>query len=443
MTDRLHEPQWLRYMVIGIFATIALAPLSMHGCGPEWARWDAAQARHYFRAGETEDALYQLRTAARKSPRDPMVKLTLATSLIEDNQPKEGLRLANEVLEVYPTNGAAMQVKANSQQRMGNFEGGLETYLKYDSTLNVFVRRAESLNNIAYFRGLAKKDLHLAKRDIEDTIANTAACPWDGGQGIDLPYRATVVASLVGRCCDLQETILPVLSQLIDELADATSQRRKSLSKSVYDQAQDDFRGFKRNANDINLQRLKLRKLEKSLAALLTCRALLHQDLGNLRQCQSDREWVVRFGLDADEIAADFPPEKATVLELLTASTYLDTRGFVMSRLPWVKESELESMPRSQQNFNGSYESAIRDLNVAILCSRVWLKSFESREYNLHNSVEFFEDKPTVIKNAKRTIAVLLNHRMELHLRRGDSDLAEIDEKEICEYGFEPGPELF
>jgi len=67
-----------RLLIVSAVASIAMIPLMLYGCGPEWARWDATQANSFFRKGEIDDALYQLRDAIRKSPRDPVLKLTLA-----------------------------------------------------------------------------------------------------------------------------------------------------------------------------------------------------------------------------------------------------------------------------------------------------------------------------------------------------------------------------
>lgn len=440
MSDAIHESKWVKLLAVSFFAAVFTLPLAMYGCGPEWARWDAAQARQFFRDGETEDALYQLRDAVRKSPRDPVVKLTLATSLIEDEQLEEGLALANEVLELYPKNAQAMQVKTNGQQRMGDFAGGLETYLEYDRSLNAFFRAGNSLNEIAYYRALAEQDLHLAKRDIEDTIARSSACAWRGGQGLLLPTRAIVVAALVARFCDAEDLVMPLLSEEITRLQDKTFRRRSELTKLIYDEAQLSFRRIKQTSTAIELRRSELRQLEKSLATLLTCRALIFQDRNQKTASQIDRIEVQKLGFDASAIALSLPDEKLMLLGLYEASVYLDTRGFVTSRLPWVDEEKLGSMSRSQWNFNGSFESSLRDLNVALVAARVWQKSIDCP---LYNSVEFYSEKLETQARANRDIAVMLNHRAMLLRRRGDLEAAAKDETEIRELGFEPGNQLF
>ena len=59
-----------------------LLPLMMYGCGPEWARWDAAQAVIAYDRGDMEQAIFQLTTAVERSPRDPSLKISLAKKLI-------------------------------------------------------------------------------------------------------------------------------------------------------------------------------------------------------------------------------------------------------------------------------------------------------------------------------------------------------------------------
>ena len=115
------EKATTRYAVIGFILSIAMLPMAFYGCGPEWARWDAAQAVHYFNIGEVDDALYQLRDAIRKSPRDPVLKLTLASRLLEIEQPEEALDLADKVVTLYPDAYLAVEIKSRALQSLGEF----------------------------------------------------------------------------------------------------------------------------------------------------------------------------------------------------------------------------------------------------------------------------------------------------------------------------------
>ena len=193
----VRETTITRLLIVSAVASIALVPMIFYGCGPEWARWDATQANSYFLQGETSDALYQLRDAIQKSPRDPVLRLTLAERLIDIKKPEEALELTNEVLEVYPDNANAYRIKSLSQQHQGDFQGALRTQLEYDE-LHATRRSFSNLNQIAYLRALANEDLHLAKRDIETVVATASQfLNWNDSEYLTYPVKATVVACLL------------------------------------------------------------------------------------------------------------------------------------------------------------------------------------------------------------------------------------------------------
>ena len=271
-----------RFLIVAGVASIAMIPMLLYGCGPEWARWDSAQANFHFRRGETDEALYQLRDAIGKSPRDPVLKLNLAQRLIEMDEPEEALDLANEVLDIYPENGSAIAIKCLSQQSQGDFVGALETQLEHDQKLDASQRGVSSYNHIAYFRGLAGKDLHLAKRDIESAVLTASSyMNWTGSGGLSLPVKATVLASLVARCCDREQLALETLTNQIDRLQTQIIDAQHKLTEKVYREAKDSF-PIRQNV-DILFLRKQLRLHETHAAMLLTCRALIYQDLGDYR----------------------------------------------------------------------------------------------------------------------------------------------------------------
>ncbi len=432
------ETATVKLLIISTVASIAMIPMIIYGCVPEWARWDATQANMFFRLGETDDALYQLRDAVRKSPRDPVLKLTLAERLIEANQPKDALDLADEVLAVYPNNANAIKIKSLSQQTQGNFADALETQLEYDKKLHASNRGTLSLNDLAYFRALAGKELHLAKRDIEGVVvAANRRVNWKGSEGLTYPVKATVLASLVSRCCDMQKEALWTISQQIDVLQKKIANAQIELTRDTYEAAQG---SLPIRQNDVTVRRQRLRRYETHAAVLLSCRALIHQDLGDPISCQADRVEVVHLGYDSAELAANFPTDKAALMSLSSAGAFLDTRGYVSGLLPWFKESQHLEPNSNQHNFLSSYSNAILDVNVAILCVEADRKSFNC---SLRNAVEFVEDRTETQKLMKRQEAVLRYHRYVIHERAGNLELAKVDAKKIRELGFEPGIHLF
>ncbi|QEG24989.1 tetratricopeptide repeat protein [Mariniblastus fucicola] len=431
------ENRLTRGIVIVAIASIAMAPMCFYGCGPEWARWDATQANMYFRQGETEDALYQLRDAIGKSPRDPVLKLTLAERLIDIEQPSEALELVDEVLRVYPDNFRAAQLRTLSLQHLGDFTAALETQLNFDKSLGSLRRSAPRRNELAYHRALAKTDLPLAKEDIEVAVESAnRSISWEGDDQLDLGIKATVVAALVARCCDANNEAIVTITDQLDLLREQIRDASEDLTSHVYSLTQTSF-PIRQNSGILRRQK-RLNAFEERAAVLLSCRALLYQDLKESAHCMADRVEVDRLGFDSAKIAADFPDEKTAVLFLDYASAFLDTRGYLCSLLPWQKD--IDPLSSKKSNFVSSYSDALRDLNVAILCSKVNRQSFDS---SLRNSLELHRNKARELKRLTRQSAVLLYHRQTLHQRAGEIEWAKRDKQLILDLGHKPGPGLF
>lgn len=425
MSDK-PENRFLRLFVIAAVASIAIAPLTFYGCGPEWARWDATQANMYFRRGETEDALYQLRDAIRKSPRDPSLKLNLAKRLIEIDQPEEALDLANQVLEVFPDNANAVSIISSAYQHLGDFK----------SALQASRRIIAGGNELAYYRALAKTDLPLAKEDIESVIeSQNRYISWQGDEELSLGVKATAMASMVARCCDLREEAIATISQQVGVLRSQVQESQLELNEHIYGLTQDSF-PVRQDSATLRLQK-NLNRHERRLAVLLSCRALLHQDLGNMSNCSNDRLDVAELGFDSSEILKALPDERLSLAVLGAPTAFLDTQGFIYSLLPWDETLASSDLKK----FFSSYGEAVRDLNIAILCNEVSRKSLDCP---LGNSMELIQqNKAAAMKAATRQSAVLLYHRLQLHQRGGKEELALRDEKRIRELGFEPGPSLY
>ncbi len=426
-----------RILIVILMASFALVPMLIYGCGPEWARWDAAQANQYFRLGETENALHQLRSAIGKSPRDPVIKLSLSQRLVELNKPEQGLKLANEVLEAYPEHRPAMLQKAKCQQHLGEFEAALETWLKYDKTLNAFNRGPGTLNEVAYLRALAGKDLNIARKDIQQAInAVNRSVSWEGDDGVRLKIKAIVLAALISRCCDATSLVSPELDRQIEDIQRQVDVFERALLADIYtniDQTQPSSR--------IEENRRQLREYEKELATLLTVRALLRQDTGDLSGCGLDRGRVVELGFDSAKLAQALPDEKASLSAVGVSGAWLDTRGFICSQLPWLEsETELRQLNMNRLLFNSCYQNARSDLGVALACSQIQLFSLDC---HLSNSMDFQVDRELSKKQVTETIAVIRNHLASLHIRAGEKQKAQAQEIEIRKLGFEPGRQLF
>jgi len=425
----------IRFLVISLVASVALLPMIMYGCSPEWARWDATQAHAFFKQGETDDALYQLRDAIKKSPRDPVLKTTLAQRLIEIDQADEAIKLTDEVLEVYPDNANAMQIKSFAQKSLGDFEASLATELEIDKHLYSYSRNTSSLNRLAYARALAGKDLHLAKEDIEDAIKIwNRLLTWPGDKGLRLRVKATVLGAMAARYCDGQQEAIDALTYQIDFYRELIEESRSKLTSRVYSSTGDSF-PIRQNVGMLN-RRQQLRFYETQSGALLSCRALLYQDSGQSELCRNDRREASQLGFDSERFLANVPDDKIALEQIGNPSAILDTRGFICSLLPW--HEKLEEVSKEQQLFLSCYDNAIRDLNVAVFCSEINLKSIDSPLK--HTLVPFDADQER--KELAHQSAVLLFHRQKLQERRGRHDLAKQDAEKIRSLGFESSESL-
>ena len=439
MNDRIEHPM-LTWLTVSILAATALVPLVVFGIGPEMARWDAAQAETFFRRGETEDALYQLRSAAQRSPRDPVVRLLLANRLIENGDPKEGIALANEVLERYPGHHRALETLARGDQKLGDFAGALKAMERFAQSGNSSSMDAGMLNNLSYFQALAESDLPLASANMDRAIGALTAQEWSLNVE-SLPVRSLVASVIIARHCNGQDDVRELLDQEIERRdAEVYSLRSKAV-ETVYRNSREEFPFYEPPENHVRVTRKLLRTQEESLAVLLTCRALLHQDAGRESLCDSDRLQVKELHFDASEIAGRLPGELECLQLLEAASQFLDTRGFVRGRLPWTDSFEdWVRLPTTKRHQFSHASLARRDLDYAILATRIFLKSLDSR---LHNTMDDPVDLDELRKSYVKTLAIELNHRAMLNRRSGNAPAASSDEQEIRALGFTPGEQLY
>ena len=302
--------------------------------------------------------------------------------------------------------------------------------MAFDKKLDANQRGAGSLNQLAYFRALANKDLHLANQDIETAVrATTRNLGWKDDSGLTLPVKATVLATLVARCCNANEEAIKVLTPQIGAIQSQIKQSKDRLTESVYRDSQQSI-PVKESSRTSGFRKT-LRAYENQAAHLLSCRAIVFRDLGDRVGSLTDRFEVQQLGFDPSQILENLPADQTAVIFLQRVSAYLDTRGFIRGMLPWDDDSKGEV-----SNFVSDFESAINDINVAIFCSSVDLKSFD---FSIRNSVEIIENRTSAKKAGTKNLAVMHNHRLLLFERAGLLDRAESEIATIRELGFESG----
>lgn len=440
------EPILTRVLLVTGFCAVLFIPLLAYGCGPEWARWDAAQAVMAHERGDVDGAIEQLTAAVEKSPRDPSLKLSLAEKLIESSQPFRAERVCDEILKRFPDHDAALIRKANSQQSQGNFVKALATFKQRAKARSWLISDSfHKLNERAYFRALANRELPYAKEDIDAAIAKVAQQRLGALEhSVSIRVRSLVVSALVGRKIGMADVAIDRLTPRINALRIKTHEIKLELNAAIIQQSSQQFPPVKEDTLHYNAMRANVWVVEKELALLLTTRALCYQDLSdqdpsNIQYCDQDRAEVRSLGLDADKIVAKLPGDNECISELLDSHSLLDTRGFIVSRLsdsPSDVDSNGLPMLKNREGLN----EALVDFNQAIFAFQVFANSLGTE---VHNHIENTLDIAIMKLRIPRSKAVLLYHRMLLLEKIGPADAAAKDRESIIELGFEPGWHLF
>jgi len=432
-----------RSLLVSGFCAVLIIPLMAYGCGPEWARWDAAQAVMAYEQGDVDGAIQQLEAAVEKSPRDPSLKLSLAEKLIESNQPFQAERVCDEILKRFPENYRALVQKAHSQQAQGNFEKALETFKERSKARSWLIADSYlQLNERAYFRALANVELDHAKDDIDAAINMVSQTRLgDLEHSVSILARSLVASAVIGRRIGMAQTAVERLTPMIDRLRIDTHAINVVLNKEIISESGDQFPPSDDFSKSSNGFRSNIRNVEKTLALLLTTRALCFQDLNNIDLSNQDRAEVRSMALDADVIIAKLPKENECIGELGNSFMLLDTRGFIISLLPRDSKKDVTAnLGQQKHQKTQSYNDALIDLNQAIFAYQVFSKSLDSE---VHNHIENMIDPKTVKLGVPKMKAVLFYHRMLLLEKMSNSAAAAKDRETIRQMGFTPGEHLF
>jgi len=408
------------------------------GCGSESAKWKQARAKNLYLSGGLRSAIAELEAAHELSPEDESIMLLLAQLYAENGQCELGIGLCNEYLKQHPDDIKGYDTRSTCWRFLGRFDRALADYKK--SLGNNVSRSPGELNNLAYFRGLANKEIDRAVEDIQKAITKVETGQWQTwGSPLILPLqvRTLISAGLISRHIDRHQEAIDHLSRKIAQYDESLKRRRENLKEAITLESQFEFPFGKSTENALLNSRGNIEVQKVSLAAMLTTRALIHEDLGNHEQADRDRLRIRDLELEFSEMVKKLPSDFACLGSLEIASTYLDTRGFVLGRQSWSesssKSAKLVGVLNSDLLFS-SYQEALSDLDLAVLSSQFSQQALES---SLYNTPEFSgEQIQRRKKYAARTTAVLLHHRKEVHLRGGNEEAAAKDQDRINSLGF-------
>ncbi|MEL7497197.1 MAG: hypothetical protein AAFN77_06270 [Planctomycetota bacterium] len=413
------------------------------GCQNESAKWQYADAINQYEAGKTDEAIAQLQDIIDNTSDNDEMKLKLAEMYASHEQADLGISLCDEYLEKYPDSVEARRVRSECLQYLARFEEALNDY--QESLAGLAKLNPTQLNNLAYFRTLAKNDLPLAAKQIDEAIREMRFTNWGCRYQVPLTVRCSVAIGLIARHVDQQEAAAKALDQQINlELVEWA--RKKSNGRqltALFTAAQFPF--DEKTEDRINRSRDVVELSRQSLALLLATRCLVNEDLGKSDLVDNDRRLISQLDFDFEQLVAELPTDLAC-LEVLrrNATVFLDTRGFVTAQLPWQSEDVhrwSKSLEMDSPGLLASYEMALQDLDLSIAAAELNYLAVRSPLYNRYDyPIEFVE----FLKNGfKRTLAVLRYHRMQAHLKAGKKQLAQLDADRIKELGLDPNACLF
>ena len=446
-----------RFWICRLSVHVAVAAFLFCGCDAESAKWDLAKARNLYQSNDLAGAIDVLESAHQKSPQSNVIKLELARRYAENGQGALGIGLCNEYLKQHPEDFDGFRVRAECWPYMGRFDEALADYKR--SLMDHVSRDAAELNGLAYYRALANKELDKATDEIQEAFRRDEVALVGGGVGIPLTVRTLVVAGLVSRHIEQREEALNMLNHWIKlyeiKLASTTEKLKTRVTGLLFYQDQ----LSKSDEVDLLELRLNLQRQTESLGVMLVIRALLHEDLGEPQKADQDRWAVKELDFDSEQFINRFPSDLNCLRLLSNASTFLDTRGFVLGRQRWETDDDFPEIPlmsggAGQQLRFSSYKEAVADMDLAVLAAHFVQLGLESQLCNsteistgrvVFSQPEFYTQRrknsyvvPYVEKWKKanrRKRAVLLHHRKEIHLRGGNQAAAALDQESIDELG--------
>ena len=379
-------------------------PLVMYGCGPEWARWDSAQAVIAYDEGDIEQAIFQLTTAVERSPRDPTLKINLARKLIESRRGREAEMLCDEVLDRYPDNDVALVVKAQSQQSQGKFLKALKTFnLRAEQRNWVIGNSPDKLNERAYFRALAGVRLDDAKKDIDSAMQivggfTFGSRPFKPG----FYYRSLIATGMIACKIGMAQEAVGQLTPAVQELRQEIQNLELELNQLIINDTIESFPPEQAQSHQHDDVRALLRAFEYTLSTILTVRAYGWQILGGQDLCDHDRAEVRTMALDADEILAALPDDRELIGTIQITSAYLDTRGYIVGLMPQTGETEKltefeaggevlgnQDDQSNMVKFSREFTDSLRDLDQSIFASDDFSQGHSTRTSTITSTDRF------------------------------------------------------
>ena len=147
------------------------------------------------------------------------------------------------------------------------------------------------------------------------------------------------------------------------------------------------------------------------------------EEQGDLDRCDVDQAHVVELGFQPQELLALLPEPLQCRRIAQQAMALLDTKGLVLTKLPWATGVENDSRQTG----------AMTNLGIAVLVSEVLCQ-------NLEESPEVPQEVRT---RCRETLAEVLFHRAMANDKAGDKQAADADRQRIRSLGIDPAGNLY
>ena len=413
-----------RFLVPLLFFGLALIPVLYYGYHSELARWRAARGELAYDQGDYQSGIQLLEESVDLAPHDNGLQLQLASKLMEHGRADEALEIIENVITKSVDPQPAMRLKANCLLYLERAEDALITLKNIsDYLMPVDFDEPTRLNELAYFRALAKKELVAANENINDAIEIFEKQIWFLDKAaMPLVEQTLAATTLVARQTQSSDLISGLLDRQIESSFERLRKLRNHNNDAIYTMMGGRLTLSEEVEGNIWFRQFVDFSQQQNLSVLLSVRALVYQDLGKTEMSDRDRLKVELLDHHADDVVERLPDDWTLMTIMLNGAMFLDTRAMVThARI-------------------AGHRDALGDLDVSVAALQVLRKTAGG---TLQNTIrdergEYFNES-----ELKRHEATMRSHRAQVLISRGNIEKAEEDLLMIEKLGFERDELLF
>lgn len=413
-----------RFLVPLMFFGLVLIPVLYYGYYSELARWKAARGELIYKQGDATTGIQFLEESVELAPHDNGLQLQLASKLMEHGRAEQALEIIEAVIGKSVDPQPALRLKANCLLYLDRPEEALITLKNIsDYLMPVDFDEPIRLNELAYFRALAKKELEIAEENIRDAISIFEKQIWLlDKEAMPLIDQTLVATTLIARQVQRYDLVEVLLKRQIEVNFERLRQLRNQNNDTIYT-----LMGGRLSLSESVESNIWYRQLldfsqQQSLSVLLAVRALVFQDLGQTEMSDQDRLRVELLDHHADEILELIPDDWTLMTIMLNGAMFLDTRAMV-------NHARIAGHP-----------DALLDLDVSIAALQVLRQTNDGR---LQNTIRDERGEFFARNELNRHEATIRSHRAQVLFSRGENEKAEQDWLMMEKLGFDRDERLF